>query len=98
MKVQPGELLVKLMFRKDCVAEHLLTTAARLYGFDLNIVLANSEYLHGSPIGGMAGILSGERKNIENGIKFLEENHVSTEVIRDGSADGTTGAEPVSVP
>ena len=98
VKVQPGELLVKLMFRKDCVAEHLLTTAARLYGFDLNIVLANSEYLHGSPIGGMAGILSGERKNIENGIKFLEENHVSTEVIRDGSADGTTGAEPVSVP
>ena len=87
VRVRPGELLVRLMFRKDCVGEHLLTTAARKYGFDLNIVLANSEYLHGSPIGGMAGIISGDRKNIENGMEFLKQNQVNVEVIRDGDAD-----------
>lgn len=97
VKVQPGEKLVRLMFRKDCVGEHLLTTAARRYGFDLNIILANSEYLRGNPIGGMAGIMSGDRENIEKGIQFLRQNHVSTEVIRDGDADGAACAEPVSV-
>ena len=97
VQVKPGEMLVRLMFQKDCVGEHLLTTAARLYGFDLNIILANSEYLHGSPIGGMAGILSGERKNIENGILFLKQNHVSTEVIRDGGNDRADRPEPVPV-
>ncbi len=97
VKVHPGELLVRLMFRKDCVGDHLLTTAARRYGFDLNIVLANSEYLRGNPIGGMAGILSGKREDIEKGIQFLRENHVSTEVIRDGDADGTARAESVPV-
>lgn len=85
--VQPGELLVKLTFQKECASEHVLTTAARRFGFDLNIVLANMEYLHGNPLGGMIGILSGEAQNMENGIRFLAENHVTTEVLKDGSAD-----------
>ena len=85
--VQPGELLVKLTFQKECASEQVLTTAARRFGFDLNVVLANMEYLHGNPLGGMIGILSGEAQNIENGIQFLSENHVTTEVLKDGSAD-----------
>ncbi len=97
VRVQPGEMLVRLMFQKDCVGEHLLTTAARQYGFDLNIILANSEYLHGSPVGGMAGIISGDRENIEKGLEFLRQNHVSAEVIRDGRTDAANHSEPVSV-
>ncbi len=87
VRVKPGELLVKLVFQKDCVSEHILTTAARRFGFDLNVVLANVEYLQGNPLGGMIGILSGGQEQIENGIAFLAQNHVSTEVIRDGSVD-----------
>ena len=87
VRVQPGELLVKLIFQKDCVSEHVLTTAARRYGFDLNVVLANVEYLHGNPLGGMIGILSGGKKEIEDGMASLAKNHVSTEVIRDGRVD-----------
>ena len=87
VRVRPGELLVKLTFQKECAAEHVLTRAARLYGFDLNIVLANMEYLHGNPLGGMIGILSGESQSIEDGIRYLTENHVSTEVLRDGNVD-----------
>ena len=87
VRVQKGEKLVKMIFQKDCVGEHIITTASRLYGFDLNVVLANVEYLQGNPLGGMIGILSGEEKNIKNGLTFLKQNHVSTEVIRDGSVD-----------
>jgi len=87
VRVKPGELLVKLTFQKECASEHVLTTAARLYGFDLNVVLANMEYLHGDPLGGMIGILSGESDSIQKGIRFLAQNHVLTEVLKDGSAD-----------
>ncbi|MGN0996632.1 MAG: methionine ABC transporter ATP-binding protein [Candidatus Ventricola sp.] len=85
--VKPGELLVKLTFQKECASEHVLTTAARRFGFDLNVVLANMEYLHGNPLGGMIGILSGEAQSIEQGIQFMAENHVTTEVLKDGSMD-----------
>lgn len=87
VQLKPGEKLVKLTFRKECATEHVLTTAAREYGFDLNVVLANMDYLHGVPLGGMIGILSGDPQSIENGIRYLAENHVTTEVLKDGSVD-----------
>ena len=43
--------------------------------------------IDGDPLGGMIGILSGEPAQIENGIRYLAENHVTTEVLKDGSAD-----------
>jgi len=83
--VRPGEKLVKLVFQKDCVSEHVLTTAAKEYGFDLNVVLANVEYLQGNPLGGMIGIISGEPEAIRSGVDFLTKHHVHVEVLKDGS-------------
>ena len=86
-QVKPGEKLVKLMFQKDCVGEHVLTSMARHFDLNLNIILANVEYLHGNPLGGTIGILSGEKDNLAAGIRYLEENHVKVEVLKDGSVD-----------
>ena len=86
-EVKPGELLVKLIFQKDCVGQHVLTTTAQQFKLDLNIILANVEYLHGNPLGGTIGILSGEPENLKKGIAFLEENHVRVEVLKDGRVD-----------
>ena len=86
-EIKPGEMLVKLIFQKDCVGEHVLTTAAQRFGLDLNIILANVEYLHGNPLGGTIGILSGEAESLKKGIQFLEENHVRVEVLKDGRVD-----------
>ena len=52
--------------------------------YNLNLILANAEYLHGSPIGGLVGILSGEPDKIQEGIAYMESNHVRTEVLRRG--------------
>ena len=87
VRIKPGEKLVKLTFQKECASEHVLTTAARHYGFDFSVVLANMEYLHGTPLGGMIGVLSGDPQSISDGVAFLNENHVTTEVLKDGSAD-----------
>ena len=86
-QIRPGEILAKLIFQKDCVGEHILTTMAQQYGIHLNIILANVEYLHGNPLGGTIGILSGNPENLAAGIRFLEENHVRTEVLKDGRVD-----------
>ncbi|MBQ6365158.1 MAG: ATP-binding cassette domain-containing protein [Oscillospiraceae bacterium] len=86
-QVKPGEKLVKLVFQKDCVGEHILTSVAQECGVNLNIILANVEYLHGNPLGGTIGVLSGDEKQLADGIRFLEENHVRVEVLKDGSLD-----------
>jgi len=82
--VGEGELLVRLVFEKECVGEHVLTSAAKETGVDLNLLLADAEYLQGSPLGGIVGILSGTPESIEKGIAYLGEHHVRTEVLRDG--------------
>lgn len=87
-RVKKGELLVRLTFDQQYVGQAVITTAARRFGFDLNLILASAEVLHGSPIGGIVGILSGEREQIRQGIAYMEENHVKTEVLRDGSLSG----------
>ena len=84
VRVREGELLVRLVFEKECVGEHVLTSAAKETGVDLNLLLADAEYLQGSPLGGLVGILSGTPESIEKGIAYLEEHHVRTEVLRDG--------------
>ena len=84
VRVKPGEMLVRMVFDRDYVGQAVITTAARKYGFDLNLILANAEYLHGSPIGGLVGILSGDPDKVREGIAYMEENHVKTEVLRVG--------------
>ncbi len=83
-KIKEGEVLIRLLFEKECVGEHILTTAARETGMDFNLLLADAEYLQGKPLGGLVGILSGTPESIARGMAFLSENHVRTEVIRDG--------------
>ena len=87
LRIKPGEMLVRMVFDKDYVGEAVITTAARKFGFDLNLILANAEYLHGSPIGGIVGILRGDPEKIREGIAYMAENHVRTEVLRDGKVD-----------
>ena len=84
VRVGPGEQLVRMTFERDYVGQAIITSAARQFGFDLNLILANAEYLHGSPIGGLVGILSGNEESIRKGIEFMAQNHVKTEVLRDG--------------
>ena len=84
VRVGPGEVLVRMMFDKEYVGQAVITTAARRFGFDLNLILANAEYLHGSPIGGLVGILSGDPDKVREGIAYMEQNHVKTEVLKVG--------------
>ena len=52
---------------------------------DINIVLANVEVIEDNPLGGMIALLGGEKKQVAAALNYLNENHVYTEVIADGS-------------
>ena len=85
VKPAPDEKLVRLTFHKDCVGEHVISTVSREFGVDINIVLANVEVIEDNPLGGMVALLGGGEKQVAAALHYLNENHVYTEVIADGS-------------
>lgn len=85
VQLKKGEKLVKLTFEKDCVGEHIISSVARRFGLDINIVLANVEFLQGSPVGGMIVVVGGEKKNLEEAVQFLKDSHVQMEVLADAA-------------
>ena len=98
VNVREGELLVRLTFEKECVGQHVLTSAAKETGVDLNLLLADAEYLQGSPLGGIVGILSGTPESIEKGIDYLRNHYVRTEVLQDGGVHQNRRTESLHVP
>ena len=85
VKPAADEKLVRLTFHKDCVGEHVISTVSREFGVDINIVLANVEVIEDNPLGGMVALLGGGEKQVAAALNYLNENHVYTEVIADGS-------------
>ena len=85
VKPAADEKLVRLTFHKDCVGEHVISTVSREFGVDINIVLANVEVIADNPLGGMVALLGGGEKQVAAALHYLNENHVYTEVIADGS-------------
>lgn len=85
VRTKPGESLIRITFRRESVGEHMITSTARSFDVDVNIVLASVEELQGSALGGVIAIFSGERENVQRALKFLNDNYVETEVLANGS-------------
>ena len=81
VKIKPGQKLVRLSFGSDCVGESVISEVSRRHNVNLNIVLANVEIMQDSTLGGMVAILSGESDNVAAALKYLNDNHVETEVL-----------------
>ena len=85
VKPDAHEKLVRLTFHRECVGEHVISTISRDFGVDVNIVLANVEVLEDNPLGGVIALLGGREEQVQSALQYLNENHVYTEVIADGS-------------
>ncbi len=85
VRLKQGEKLVKLTFQKDCVGEHIISSATKQFGMDVNIVLANVDLLQGNPLGSMIVVLGGDAESIAKGMAYLAENHIQMEVLADGT-------------
>ena len=83
VQLQPGELIVRLSYLQRNVSEPLISTVSQKFGLSLNIIFADISIVEDAPIGGTVAIISGERKQIEEAMKYLIEKKVGLEVIKD---------------
>ncbi len=84
VRVQPGELLVKLLFSRDSVGDSVISEISREYQVSINIVLASVEVLEGAPLGGMIAVVKGSEEHIVQALQWMEAHHVEVEVLRRG--------------
>lgn len=83
VKLNPGDLIVRLSYIQRNASEPLISTVSKKFGISLNIIFADLEIVQNAPIGGTVAIISGERAQITQTIKYLIEKNVGVEVIQD---------------
>lgn len=83
VKLNPGELIVRLSYIQRNVSEPLISTVSRKFDIVLNIIFSDIAIVQDAPIGGTVAIISGEREQITQAIAYLIEKNVGVEVIKD---------------
>lgn len=80
--LEPGQVLARLDYGQSDVSQPLITSTARQFGIDLNIVLADVEVVAGTTIGGTVAVFQGPSDQVEGAICHLREKDVKVKVIR----------------
>ena len=86
VRLQPGELIVRLSYVQRNVSEPLISAVSQKFQVSLNIIFADIAIVQGAPIGGTVAIISGQRQQITKAIEYLIEKNVGVEVIKDARA------------
>lgn len=81
-KIQEGQRLVKLNYDAVNTSKALISEISRQFRVDTNIIFGNVEVIQDTPLGDLVVILSGEAKNIDDAIVYLEKHDVKVEVMK----------------
>lgn len=81
--ISKGEVLVRLNYLRRNAQLPIITTTARQFNVDLDIIFADVDVVDGVPIGGTVAIVSGENNAIGAALNNLSEHEVKVEVLRD---------------
>ena len=82
--ITPDSKLVRLTFSQESVGEALISQVSRKFNVNLNIILANVEILQDAPLGALIILAKGDPADVENALKYIEEQNVKVEVIVNG--------------
>lgn len=83
VNLRRGEILARLTYLQNGVSTPLISSTARKFDIDLNIILADVEIVADALVGGTVVIFQGERRRIEDAIEYLKQHSVKVEVIKD---------------
>ena len=83
VKLNPGEVLARLIYIYAEVSEPLISSMSREFNLEINIILADVEIVSGIMIGGTVVIFKGDRENILKAFEYLKARNVNVEVIKD---------------
>jgi D-methionine transport system ATP-binding protein len=84
VKLQSGQLLVKMSYTSKTVSKPLISYISRQFHVDADIVFGDIQIVNSSPLGGLIVIVSGKEADVANAIRYLEEQHVAIEVLNHG--------------
>ncbi|GEL15269.1 methionine ABC transporter ATP-binding protein [Pediococcus cellicola] len=76
-----NQQLVQLNFIGKSTEEPIISTLAKQFGVDGNILFANVEQLHDETLGFMILVLTGQEERIKQAITFLQENQVRVKLL-----------------
>ncbi|MEG2144269.1 MAG: ATP-binding cassette domain-containing protein [Oscillospiraceae bacterium] len=86
VNIGSDEFIMKLTFTEDNIGDAVISKVSRNYDIDLSIVFSDIEVIKNANIGGVVAIIKGDRKNIENAVRYMIEKNVKVEVLLDGRA------------
>lgn len=84
VEIREDEKILKLKYLENSTTEPIISIISREFNVDANIIFGNVEIIEDAPLGGLIVIIRGEEEKVRNVIKYLEENNVEVEVIKDG--------------
>lgn len=82
-QLKPGDVLARLTYIQKDVSEPLISLVTRKFDLELNIILADVEFVAGAPIGGTVVIFHGDREKIQEAFTYLREKNIGVEVLKD---------------
>lgn len=95
IKADPGlqnlsknERLLFLKFRGQATKQSLISDLTELYHLKANILFANIEKIGAASIGYLIIVLTGETRQLANGINLLNRNGVRVQLIASGKKEG----------
>ncbi|MBR1672491.1 MAG: ATP-binding cassette domain-containing protein [Fretibacterium sp.] len=84
VRLKEGQVLTRLTYYGQTgISEPLITSAARKFDLDLNIILADVEIVADSMIGGTVVIFQGAPDRIDGALQYMRDKNVKVKVIDD---------------
>jgi D-methionine transport system ATP-binding protein len=80
-----GESIVKIAFVGQKTGQAFISKLSRRFKVDASILFGNIEIIQNVPIGNLIVKFNGSREGILDSIKYLEENNIQVEVIKDAA-------------
>jgi D-methionine transport system ATP-binding protein len=91
--IEENEIIARISFVGQRTGQPFISRISRNFKIDASILFGNIESIKGVPIGSLIVKLSGNKSNVLDAIKYLEEHNVKVEVIKDVRANRDMGSK-----
>ncbi len=92
-EVTESQMLARISFVGQKTGQPFISRISRTYKIDASILFGNIESIQNVPIGNLVVKLNGNKTNILEAIKYLEEHNIYVEVIKDANTDKNISSE-----
>ncbi len=82
LHLNPQALVTRISYVGDTTAEPLVSKLTSMYGLSINILSGNIEIIQDTAIGMLIITLSGNDKSKIDGLRFLESQNVTVEIVK----------------